>query len=999
MKKSVWIVCLLALPVAVLLAAQSYRIYDMTANQPDTTEDSCIDPVFLKGGQSEWVDSVFNSLTPDQRLGQLFMVPVYPRLGQKDVQKVKALMDDYRIGGIIVFQGGPVQAAKLINSYQAYSKTPLMVAIDGEWGVSMRLDSTPRFPDQMTLGAIADERLIYDMGAEVARQCRRLGIHVNFAPVVDVNNNPNNPVINNRSFGEQPYNVARKGFAYMLGMQDNGVIATAKHFPGHGDTDVDSHYDLPVIKHDRQRLEKIELYPFKHLIDNGLAAIMIAHLHIPALDSTPNQASSLSHNIVTQLLKKEMGFKGLIFTDALRMKGVTRYHDTGVADRKALLAGSDMLLMSRDVPKAMIEIKKAIAEGLITQEEIDARCKKILKAKYWLKLNDYQPTPLDSLYEDLNTKDCDYLMRRLTEAALTLVKNDVECLPLKDLEKRNIAAVTIGSGRSSMFHYRLQHYSHLKTFVISHTAGRQQFDQLINQLANYNTVIVSLENTSRWNADYGISDESLAFVERLSTKKELILAVFANPYSLSRINLKKVEACLLAYEDTHLAKDYAAQALFGAADAAGHLPVTVNPDLPAGYGLPYKQRIRLRYSVPRELDIEEVKLRRVDSLAMDAIDRKAFPGCTVLAAKNGVVFFYKSYGYHTYEKKKPVENTDIYDLASITKIGATLPSVISLVDQGKVNVYNCLSQYLPDLLATNKSHLTIIDMLTHQARLTPWIPFYNNTLLTDSMGKKCLDTMIYHPELSDSFTLQLTDRLYMRDTYKDEIYKTIYDSPLRRYRRYAYSDLGFYFMQMLVENQTKQTLDRYAYETFYRPLGASDLCFKPLEHYPLERILPTENDTIFRHQQIHGYVHDQGAAMMGGVAGHAGLFGNAASLATLMQMYLQHGSYADHEFFKATTFDLFNTQPFRYYNRNRRALGFDKPSTRGGPVFKGMAAESFGHTGFTGTTAWADPTTGVVYVFLSNRVYPDAENKKIISLGVRQKIMRALYNSLGLLDA
>jgi len=438
-----------------------------------------------KTKQQLWVDSVFDSMSEEERLGQLFMVAAYSNRDEKHSEELEKLIREYNIGGLIFFQGGPVRQAILTNRYQAKAKVPLLIAIDGEWGLKMRLDSTMAFPKQMTLGAVQDDAYIYAMGKEVARQCKRLGIHVNFAPVIDVNSNPANPVIGVRSFGEDKFKVAEKGIAYMKGMQDNGVIACAKHFPGHGDTETDSHLTLPVITHTKERLNDVELYPFRELIKDSVFSIMVAHMHVPAYDSTTNMATTLSKSVVTDLLKNELQFKGLIFTDALNMKGVSSFFKPGEVDVLALLAGNDVLLYAEDVPTAIRKIHKAIKENKITWAEVDERVKKILTAKFWAGLDSLKPIELHNLYEDLNSSEAKALRQDIYEKALTIVRNDDNLIPIRILDTTTFASITIGvPSQGSNFQHTLDLYAPFTHFTLHKNAGEAETSELEEKLRN-----------------------------------------------------------------------------------------------------------------------------------------------------------------------------------------------------------------------------------------------------------------------------------------------------------------------------------------------------------------------------------------------------------------------------------------------------------------------------------------------------------------------------------
>ena len=938
-----------------------------------------------------WADSVFNSMTPDERLGQLFMIAAYPKQGISNKKKITNLINKYKIGGIIFFQSKPVQQVKLTNYYQSVSKTPVMIAGDYEWGLSARLDSTVNYPRQMMLGAIQNDILINEFGSEIARQCRRIGININFAPVIDINNNSNNPVINSRSFGEQKENVARKGTAYMVGLQNNRILATGKHFPGHGDTDIDSHKDLPTIYHSKKRLDTLELYPFKKLIHNGLGGIMVAHLNVPSLDSSENSISSLSIPIVTDLLKGELKYKGLIFTDALGMKGISKYYKPGESEVAALLAGVDVLLMPKNVPLAFQKIKDAIKSGKISQKEIDFRCKKILIAKQWMKLNKFKPIKTQNIYEDLNTEYARFLNRKLTESALTVAMNKNYILPFKNLDTETIASVSIGNGYISNFQKRMLQYADVKNFAINKKSGSTVFDKKINQLAKFNKVVVSIHGMSRRPPKFNINSNTLNFIDKLSQKTNVILVLFGNPYALKNLkNPDKLKAVLVSYNDKNTTRDLSAQLLFGGITAQGKLPVSAGKLFPAGKGSLFI-RNRLKYSSPFELNMNQDTLNKIDSVVNDAILQGATPGAVVIGIKKGIVFYRKSFGYHTYNRKHKTKVTDIFDLASVTKVTATLPILMKLYEQKKLNLNAKLSKYIPDLKETNKKNLIIKDILTHQARLKPWIPFYRYTYEDEEHTK--LNPDIYSNIKSEKYPIQVADNLYITKSYTDTIYKKIYESELREKKEYKYSDLGLILFHKMIEIQTGIKQEVYDNKMFYDKLGAVTLDYLPLKKFPKSRIVPTENDTIFRRQLVQGYVHDPAAAMLGGVAGHAGLFSNGDDLAKMMQMYLNYGSYGGLKYLKASTLRLFSSCAF-CKSGNRRGIGFDRVKRpEGGPASQLVSDKSFGHSGFTGILVWMDPKYDFVYIFLSNRINPTAENRKLITMDVRTKIQSYFYKS------
>lgn len=938
----------------------------------------------------KWVDSVFNGLTEDQRTAQLFMVAAYSKQGVQPEAKIEKLIKEYHIGGLIFMQGGPGRQAVLTNYYQSISKTPLMIGIDGEWGVAMRLDSTMHFPWQMTLGAVQNDSLIFEMGRQVALQCKRLGIHVNFAPSVDVNNNPNNPIIGARSFGENKYKVADKGIAYALGMQQERVMACAKHFPGHGDTDKDSHKTLPQINKSLAQLDSLELYPFYKMIEKGVKSFMIAHLAIPALDNTPNTPTTLSKKVVTDLLQTKMGFKGLIFTDALNMKGVADLYAPGEVDAKALIAGNDVLLFAGDVPTAIKKINEAIDKKEITRAYVHEKCKRILYAKYWLGLHKKQKINLKNLDAELNNKDAELIVRKLTQASLTLLKNEREILPFMQLDTLKIAAVSIGEDVNNAFQNRLSDYAKVSNFSLNEGTDANAF---LAKLKGMNRVIISVHKSNKNPFQrYKLTEWEKLAIKTISNKFPTVVCVFANPYSLRGFDdVSKAKAVVMSYQNSEFAQDYTAQLLFGGIDCNGKLPVTISSSFPEGTGLDLKKKLRFKYVIPEELGIKAEKLGRVDTLMKNAIRDGILPGAQILVAKDGNVFYQKSFGYHTYEPVREVRNTDLYDIASVTKVTTSLLAFMKLYDEKKIALTQTLGDFLPELKdTTDKANLTFLDILTHQARLKAWIPFYRHTQNKDYSYKEGF----YSAKLDTLYPYQVAESLYGSYVMDQFIYQSIVAVPLELKKKYLYSDVGYYFLKRIIEKITKQKFDAYLEQQFYEPLGAYRFTYNPLKKFDKDEIVPTEKDTIFRKQLIHGYVHDQGAAMLGGVAGHAGIFASANELAKIFQMYLNGGSYGGVQYIQKNTIQEFSKCQF--CPGNRRAVGFDKPlpSGNGANACDCVSQKSFGHTGFTGTMAWADPQNGLVFIFLSNRVYPDANNQKLIKSGLRAQVQQVFYDAV-----
>lgn len=972
MRKQVGFLCLLCIAII--------NLYSQSSQDP---------PFYTK--DTHWADSVFKTLTKDQRIAQLFMVAAYSNKDKNHMKEIKKLVDDYGIGGLIFFQGGPVRQAILANCYQSCVNVPLFMSMDAEWGLGMRLDSTVKFPRQMALGAIQNDSLIYEMGVEIARQCKRLGMQINFAPDIDINNNPLNPVIGNRSFGENKYNVTRKGLMYMKGMQDNKVLANGKHFPGHGDTDSDSHKTLPTIKSSRERLDTLELYPFKELMRQGLGSVMVAHLSIPSLDTTPNQPSTLTKKIVTGLLKDTLGFKGLVFTDALNMKGVSKFYKPGEVSAKALVAGNDVLLFPEDVPQGIAEIKAAIQRGELSQEDIDARCMKILLAKQWAGLNHYSKIKIENITEELNAPQADLINRKLTEASITLLQNKNNVVPLQKLDSTRIASLSLGYKELNIFQKTLSNYANIKHYGIDKDAKQLVFDTVLSTLKNYDLVLVQINNTNnKPDKDFGLTASVIKMLKDVLKQNKVILTVAANPYILAKMDsIESAQAIIMSYEDNDLSASYSAQLIFGGIAAKGKLPVTPTIYFKAGMGEETKA-IRFKYTIPEELGIDSKKFLKIDSIVQKGIKDKVFPGCQIFISKDEKVIYQKSFGFHTYENKIDVKNTDLYDIASITKIVSSTASVMKLMDEKKLSLDKRLSDYLPELTGTNKQDVLIREMLTHQAGFRDWIAFWTKTVNKDGSYKPG----IYSRTPNELYTKRVADDLYINNNYEDTIYKQIIESPVKERGKYLYSDLGYYFLKKIIEKQAEAVLNIYTLNSFYAPLGLPTMGYKPLSRFEMNQIVPTEFDAKFRKQLLHGDVHDPGAAMLGGVAGHAGIFSNANDVAVMMQLFLNKGEYGGQRYIDSLTLSSCTQCQ---YQGNRRGVGFDKPETdpvKESPVCSCVSDQSFGHTGFTGTLAWADPKNQTVYVFLSNRVYPNADENKLAKSGIRTKIQEIIYDAL-----
>ncbi|MCY2687016.1 glycoside hydrolase family 3 N-terminal domain-containing protein [Salinimicrobium sp. TH3] len=937
--------------------------------------------------QRQWVDSIYDAMTLKEKVGQLFMIDVFSSDPPAKIEKARELVEQHYVGGVIFSKGGPKRQVKLQNELQELSKIPLLIGMDAEWGLAMRLDSTYAYPWNMTLGAIQDENLITEVGASIAQHSKRLGVHMNFAPVVDINTNPENPIIGNRSFGENKTNVTSKSIAFIKGMQREGVLGSAKHFPGHGDTERDSHKTLPVVDFSRDRIFREELFPYRELIAEGLSSVMVAHLNVPSLEERTEFPSSLSHEIVTGILKEELNFNGLIITDALNMKGVANFDEPGEIDLAAFLAGNDILLFSEDVPKASELIVEAYNKGLITEARLKHSVRKILYAKYKIGLDKYKPVDPVYVIEDLNSIRNEVLSHKLYENAMTVIKNDRSTLPIQDLETSKIAYVHFGEDSGNAFFEQLNRYAQVDS------VSAENLNELLDKLDSYNQVIIGYHQSSAspWSG-FKLNQKEQTWLYEIARKNKVILNIFTSPYALLDLETTaNFEAIQVAYQNTILGQQKAAQVIFGALEAKGKLPVSAGNNFPVGTGYRTRNLERLSYGLPEQVGMNSYKLSKIDDLIQKALDKKMTPGLQVLVARKGKVIYERNAGYHTYEKEIPVKSSDVYDLASLTKILATLPLLMELVDQDEIDLETTLGEMLPSFRGSNKEQVTILEMLSHYARFKSWIPFHRMTI---DKNTKRPDVKYIRSQQDRGYNVQIAEKMYVRNDIRDTVLKIIRDSELERRKAYKYSDLPFYLLKFYLEDIYGTSLEYLTQDHFYKSLGAHNTTYLPLKKFPKERIVPTENDQNWRNQLLQGFVHDEGAALLGGIGGQAGLYSTANDVAKIMQMYLNGGQYGGKIYFDQETVDKFNTC---YYCEDdvRRGVGFDKPQLSDvGPTCGCVSMTSFGHSGFTGTFTWADPDEEIVYVFLANRIHPSAGNNELTRESIRSNIQELIYEAI-----
>ncbi len=961
----------------------------------------CFIPILTQAQKQDpaagrWADSVYRSLTREERIGQLIIT----RLSSMDMrtrkitflnERVDSLIRRYNIGGVCVFQGDPVIQARMLNRIKNTAKTPVMVSIDGEWGVGQRLlDSVLPLPRQMMLGAVSDSSLLYDYGAVVARQCLRMGIQYNFAPVMDVNNNPDNPVINDRSFGENRDKVATHGIQYMKGMQDHGVLACAKHFPGHGDVAVDSHLDLPVILKPRSALDSMELYPFRRIFREQVGSVMIGHLYIPSIDSTPNRPTSLSASNIRGLLRSELGYEGLAVTDGLEMQGVKKFYPDGQASLQSILAGNDLLCLPDNIPEVVATLSEALDNGLLPESELEWHCKRVLMAKYNYVLPHAGPIDTVSLIADLN-REVPGMRRRVAEKAITLLASeDKSFFPMDTLAlKGRIAYLGVGLRSDNALTRQLRdHYQAGIHFWDFNRKDSTAMNRLLDSLSSrYARVIIGIHQLNRAPANrFGMSELSIRLIRRVQERTRCLLLLFGNAYAAEPFCYSR--NLVLAYEDDSIVQRTTLDLLEGRLPFSGKLPVTICDRFPSGFG-----GVAASGLLPSDGRFAST-IMQIDSAVEAAILRKAMPGCVVLAAKDGRLLMEKGYGGYTYERRQVPDRNSVYDLASLTKVLSTTLCIMKLADQGRLDLKKKLGDYLPSARGTDKADLTLEKLLLHEAGLKPFIPFYKETL--DLQGRP-LDRCYARLNV-DCFSSPVANYLMLRNDLVDTFYHRLLHSEPGTPDTYVYSDIDFILLGKVVEALTGESLDEFAENTFYGPMGLESMCFRPLNRMAQDRIVPSTIEQSFRQQELRGHVHDQGAAILGGVAGHAGLFANAYDIACVFQMLLNKGVWNGQRWLSESVVDQFTA-----YQRpnSRRGLGFDKPEkpnpaqpTRKEPYpAPGVSPDTFGHTGFTGTCAWADPQQGLIFVFLSNRLYPE-DNGVFREMNLRSSIFGLICQSL-----
>ncbi len=918
-------------------------------------------------GRDQAVDEYMKSMDLREKIGQLIIIGVDS--DYKFCKNTIKTIQDYKIGGICYFGGNGKDLIRMSKEFEKASKTPLVYAIDGEWGLGMRLKDGYSFPRQLALGAINNDSLIYRMGLNIAEQAKAMGININFAPSVDVNTNPLNPVIGIRSFGEDPGRVARKGWQYTKGMQDGGLITSVKHFPGHGDTEHDSHHHLPSISHNKEEIDSIHVKPFRMAVNNGVWGVMVGHIEAESLVEKTNLPSSLSYNIITKYLKEELGFKGLVFTDALNMQGITKYYKNGRAEVMAVLAGVDVLLMPSNTQKAINAIEKAVKSGEISIDKIDKACRKILEWKYdiglWERKIENITLPSESII-----KEADHISNEIAKEIITFIGEDTNSLPI-DLKKGNkVAIIELGTKRADHIKDLIREYDNTTYYYISDLNSNRDVSDMYSSLEKADRIVLSVSSGIYANkkSNYGISRMALKHIDSIQRKYDgVVLMMFTNPYSLSILDdMDNLGAILMCYQNDYFIEKQALATIFDKNLSVGRLPVSSDLKYCMGDGISMI-RTPTGYERLMELGLSLDPFLKMDSIINDGIIQKAYPGSQVIVIRNGETIYKRNYGYLRYDSIDRVNDSTIYDIASVSKVVGTTLAIMKLYEDGKIDLDDRISKHLPSLKRTNKRKITIKQALSHNARLRSWAPIWKD-----------------YKDEGENFA---------GDTrYKYEVVNKIIKSNLNRRSGYLYSDFGFILLGEMIEEITKMNMEEYLNKHFYKPMELKNMGYNAWKKGDMSNVAPTENDTVFRKKEILGYVHDQTAFLMGGIAGHAGLFSNAMDVSEIIKMLLNNGEYKGERYLKESTIRTFIAR--HYENRkNRRGLGFDKPliKDKSPHCSKYASQESYGHSGFTGTYFWSDPKNKLSIIFLSNRVHPKTSPNMLSKLDIRTNINDLIY--------
>jgi beta-glucosidase-like glycosyl hydrolase/CubicO group peptidase (beta-lactamase class C family) len=910
---------------------------------------------------TEWARRTLSRLSLEEKVGQMIGLRVVGTYRNPQSAEHRALLEDLRAtraGILVVFESEAGWLPVLLDQLREASAVPLLVAADFERGASFRVRSGPvSLPSAMAVGATGSEEAARTMGEITARESRALGVHWVLAPVADVNSNPGNPVINVRSFGEDPERVGRMASAFVRGLRAGNVLATAKHFPGHGDTSVDSHLSVPAVTGDRGRLEQVELLPFRRLVAAGVDSVMTGHLAVPAVDPS-GALASVSAEVSTRLLREEMGFTGIVATDALDMAGAKAAWQ-GDAAVRAVLAGADALLLPFDPRAAHRAVVAAVRAGRIPVARIDGSVARLLEAKERLGLPERRGAV--SLAEGLGLPADAARAEDIARRSITLVRNRDGALPLRAEQPLRVLHLVLPDdgppdplGRVAARELEARRVPH-ETVWIPYEAGEAQVARVREQAGAFTHVIASsYVRPVSGRGRIGLPESQAGLLRALAADgRAVVMVAYGSPYDLAL--LPDIAAAVAAYSSAESSQKAAVAALFGEQPVSGRLPVSVPPLYPLGHGLDLPRReMTLRVTSPGDVGFRPEGLTGADRVIEQAVAARAFPGAVVAVGRDGALVHLRAFGSLSYDEGAPPARTDtLYDLASLTKVVVTTTMAMILVDEGKLDLAAPVSAFLPDFRGGDKDRVTVEHLLTHSAGLDWWMPLYRDAQGRDAFRRRIVAAPLAYAPGAKSL----------------------------------YSDLGLFLLGEVLETVAGQPLDAFARARIFEPLGMGDTGFRPPAAL-LPRIAPTERDP-WRGRVVHGEVHDENAFALGGVAAHAGLFGTAPDLARFAQTMLNGGVYDHRRLVSRETVERFtraSTVP-----GSDRALGWQKPSGENSAGAR-LSPSAFGHTGFTGTSMWMDPERRLFVILLTNRVHPTRENNAIRQ--VRRDLADAVVGAL-----
>ena len=941
--------------------------------------------VLAQPDKNNWIDSVFNSLSVDERIGQLFVVPVPSKTSAAVIDKIENQIKSKQIGGIIFDSLGPLQQAKVTNRFQAVSDIPLLIAQNAPLGLGQVRDSTIHIPDAYIIGASRSDSSAYLVGKEIARKMKLLGAHVNVSSFAEITSNVRDS-LSQYSFGQNGVRVASKAAAFMKGMQDHGVLAVVKNFSINGATVLAVKDDVPVIE---ASIDSAKSFPFLKLFENKISGFMPVQSSFPLfyqdmdlVKKNALDAVTISSLLSGDWLREKQGFDGLVWV-TVHPTGNANAENNGDRELLAFKAGNDLLISSDDVGPAIRKIKRIIRKGESYEALLTKTVRKILAAKYDAGLWRKPVATTDNLLSKLNSPQAKLVSQKSYEAAVTVIQDENKLIPVSTLENRNFAYLNTSHAGEHDFYQYLSKYVHVNYFEVDSLSTAST---LLDSIEDQQVVIVGIFPDTKSSA----IREIITLALRGAKRHQIILCDFGSPVFLQS-TLPNVTV-VTAYRSEADVRRIVPQIIFGGLKANGALPFSYSAVAPEGLGVETESLQRLSYSIPEDVDMSSTALKKIEAIVQEAIADHATPGCQVLVARHGKVIYDKTFGGLTYDNTDSVTADVIYDLASLTKVSATLQTVMFMFEKGLIDLNKKISHYLPELKKTNKRDITLIEVLTHQAGLAPFIPMW-----TETVKNNVFLPQYYSRIQNEVYPLQVSPDLYAAPIIRDSVWAWIGNSklqnrPPRTPFTYQYSDLGFLLLQRLAETIFNQPIEEFLAQNLYEPLGAYTTGFTPLKRFSAQQIAPTEDDKIYRKTHIAGTVHDERAAMMGGIAGHAGLFSNATDLSKLGQMLLQGGSYGGYQYYKPETVKLFAAKQFE---KSRRGLGWDKPvqSEWNSPTSLKASPKTFGHTGFTGTCIWIDPEFDLLYIFLSNRVYPDRSGK-LITANIRSRIQSVVYESI-----